>query len=187
MNKQLIFSLTTIVALLLVTPMASAHPAYATIWSADHQGITLDGGDAVIHGDDGTEARITPGGALFIADKPQKVTPAQQQQLMRYVSTVQDMQAKGLVLAGEAGQFAESIVSEVVGGLFSDESQDQIEQKANQRAHNFKQQALPICRDAQTLKQLQDTLVSGLPAFQPYAIIEGHDVNDCQRDITSDN
>jgi hypothetical protein len=166
---------------------ALATPSYAHTdsWSHDSNGISLDHGDALIHGNDATIARVTPHGMLFIAGKPQTVTPAQRQQLSRYLATVKDMQAKGMALAGQAGDFAGSIVSEVLGGLFSGESEAQIDKKAHERAQDFSQRALPICQDAQTLRQIQETLVASLPAFKPYAIIPRHDMSDCQHDISS--
>ncbi|MDE2460363.1 MAG: DUF2884 family protein [Gammaproteobacteria bacterium] len=161
---------------------ATAGTTNTDSWSYEHNSINLDHGDAVIHGNNGTAARIMPDGALYIAGKPQIVTSAQRQQLRRYVATVEDMQAKGLALAGEAGDFAAGIVGDVMAGLFSGDS-DQIDKQAHRRAHDFAQKALPICEDAKTLKQIQETLVASLPAFKPYAVIEGHDVNDCERGI----
>lgn len=179
------------IAAVVVIGLASAlvTPSYAHThaWSYDSNGISLDHGDALIHGNHGTLARVTPEGMLSIAGKPQTVTPAQRQQLSRYVATVKDMQAKGLALADQAGVFAGSIVSDVLGGLFSGESEAQIDKRAHQRAHDFSQRALPICEDARTLRQIQDALVASLPAFKPYAIIQRHEVNDCQRDIRSDD
>lgn len=177
----MIFMLLCASALLFAPRSASAHS-----WHYVSNGITLDHGDAVIHGNDGSSARITSDGSLYIAGKPQAVTAAQRQQLSRYVATVEDIQAKGLALAGEAGDFAAGIVGDVMAELFSDDS-DQIDKQAHRRAHDFAQKALPICEDAKTLKQIQETLVAGLPAFKPYAVIEGHDLNDCERSINSDD
>lgn len=187
MNRNGLFLIAAVIMICLGPVSAAAATINVDSWSYDHNGINLDHGNAVIHGNDGTEARITPDGALFIAGKSQSVTSAQKQQLIRYVQTVQDMETRGVQLGREAGSFAASMVGEVMADLFSGASGDQIDRKANQRAHDFKQKALPICKDAQTLKQLQDTLTAGLPAFKPYAVIEGDDVNDCQHDIESDD
>lgn len=186
MNSNALFPIMVLVLLsaasLLVAPLsASAHS-----WHNVSNGITLDHGDAVIYGNDGSSARITADGAFFIAGKPQMVTAVQRQQLRRYVATVEDMQAKGLALAGEAGGFAASIVGDVMAGLFSGDS-EQIDKQAHRRAHDFAQKALPICEDAKTLKQIQETLVTSLPAFKPYAVIEGHDLNDCEHGINPDD
>lgn len=187
MNKQLIFSLATMFALLLVTPMASAHPVRATIWSADHQGITLDNGDAVIHGDDGTEARITPDGGLTIAGRPVAVNAAQRQQLAQYVATVKDIEIRGVQLGAAAGSFAAGVAAEAIAALFAGTSEDDIDRNAQARANEFKKKALPICQDVRKLKQLQDSLQIGLSTFKPYAVIDAHDAGDCEHNIDSDD
>ncbi|HKV97761.1 MAG TPA: hypothetical protein VJR90_09755 [Gammaproteobacteria bacterium] len=187
MNKQVTLFFATLVALLLVTPLASAHAAHTTVWSVDNQGITLDGGDAVIHGDDGTQARITPDGTLTIAGKTITVNAAQRQQLVQYVATVRDIEIKGAQLGAAAGSFAAGVAAEAITALFAGASEDDIDRKAQTRANEFKKKALPICRDAQTLKQLQDSLQASLPAFEPYAVIEAHDAGDCEHDINSDD
>lgn len=187
MNKQLIFIVAALVSLSLMSPMASAHHAHATVWSVDNQGITLDGGDAVIHGDDGTQARITPDGTLTIAGKTITVNAAQRQQLVQYVATVRDIEIKGAQLGAAAGSFAAGVAAEAITALFAGASEDDIDRKAQTRANEFKKKALPICRDVQTLKQLQDSLQASLPAFEPYAVIEAHDAGDCEHDINSDD
>lgn len=187
MNKHVTFCFITLVALLLVTPMASAHAAPAAVWTVDNQGITLDGGDAVIHGDNGTQARITKDGTLSIAGKPVTVTAAQRQKLVQYVATVKDIEIKGTQLGGAAGSFAAGVAAETLAALFAGASEDDIDHKAETRANEFKKKALPICRDVQFLKQLQDSLQAGLPAFKPYAVIGAHDAGNCEHDINSDD
>lgn len=187
MDKQLIFMVAALLSLFAMAPMASAHHAHATVWSADHQGITLDGSDAVIHGDDGTEARITPDGTLTIAGKPVAVNSAQQQQLAQYVATVRDIEIKGAQLGAAAGSFAAGVAAEAIAALFAGTSEDDIDRKAQTRANEFKKKALPICRDVLTLKLLQDSLQTGLPAFKPYAVIKANDAGDCEHDINSDD
>lgn len=187
MNKYASTLVATLAVIVMCTATARAHDLDNGSLSFDSHSINLDHGDVIIHGNDGTVARITAVGTLLISGKPQTVTPAQQRQLSRYVATVKDMQAQGLVLSRAAAPFAASIVSEVLDAVFSGASEDQIDRVANRHAHDFAKKALPICQDAQTLKQLQDTLAASLPAFRPYAVIEGHDVNDCQHDINSDD
>jgi len=86
------------IAAVVVIGLASAlvTPSYAHThaWSYDSNGISLDHGDALIHGNHGTLARVTPEGMLSIAGKPQTVTPAQRQQLSRYVATVKTCKPK---------------------------------------------------------------------------------------------
>lgn len=183
MKRDAIFLIATVIAAGVIAIFTMSGYANADSWSYDSDGIHLDNGDVVIRGDNGTTARITPDGALLIAGESQKVTAAQRDRLRHYVATVEDMRAKALALAGAAGQFAGRVVSDVLAGLFSGASEAQIDRAAHAHARDFKQQALPICEDAQTLKHLQDFLTASLPAFRPYAIIAGHDVEECQRKL----
>ncbi|MGH8278664.1 MAG: hypothetical protein ACRETQ_03750 [Gammaproteobacteria bacterium] len=164
-------------------PLSQARAAHGAGWSLDSNSIDFDGGDVVIHAKDGSRARLGPKGDLSIAGEPQQVTSAERRQLVRYVATVEDLRARALALAGAAGNFAGSVVSEVLGGLFSGASEAEIDARAHQSAHAFAQKALPICVDARNLKDIQNQLVAALPAFAPYAVIRGHDVDQCQHDI----
>lgn len=183
MNKCVLILAVALAVSCLCVPTILARAMGADGWSYDSSSIHLDNGDAVIHGNNGAVARITTDGVLFITGQPQKVTPAEQQQLRRYVATVEDLRAKALALAGAAGQFASRIVSDALGGLFSGASEAQIDRTAHEHARDFKRRALPICGDAQTLKHIQDSLAASLPAFRPYAVIEGRDVEDCEQHL----
>ena len=103
------------------------------------------------------------------------------------MSTVKDIEIKGEQLGEAAAGFATRVVADVFAGLFTGQDENKINKKAEIRANTFKQKALPICKDVQALKQLQDDLAAGIVAFKPYALIEGRDANNCEYDINSDN
>lgn len=147
MNKRVIFCFIMLVVLVFVTPMASAHAAPTAVWTVDNQGITLDGGDAVIHGDNGTQARITKDGALSLAGKPVTVTATQRQKLVQYVATIKDIEIKGTQLGAAAGSFATGVAAEALAALFAGASEDDIDHKAEARANEFKKRP---CRSAGT-------------------------------------
>ncbi|HEX6549520.1 MAG TPA: hypothetical protein VF117_02525, partial [Gammaproteobacteria bacterium] len=67
------------------------------------------------------------------------------------------------------------------------EDENSIDKEAHDRAMKFKRRALPICKDVQSLKQLQDQLAASIQSFRPFAVIEGKDANDCEHDINSDD
>lgn len=187
MNKFVFFLLTAIAVLCLNAPMTMAGNVDIETWSGGSHGINLDHGDVVIRKDSGDKARITPNGTLIIAGKTITVNAQQKAGLSEYVSTIKDIEIKGQQLEKAATGFAASVVAETFAGLFAGEDEDKIDKNANNRAHAFKQKALPVCKDVQSLEHIQDSLAAGIPAFKPYAIIKGRDADDCEHDINSDN
>jgi hypothetical protein len=79
------------------------------------------------------------------------------------------------------------VVANVISGLFAGEDEGGIDLKAHDSAQNFKHQALPICKDVQSLKRIQDNIAAGVVAFSPHALIKNQEATNCQHDINSDN
>lgn len=72
----------------------------------------------------------------------------------------------------------------VVADLFSGEVGDdnRIEADARSVAGPLKQEARALCKDVQAERQVQAAIVAGLPAFQPYAVIDTKPDHDCHVD-----
>lgn len=188
MKRYTLFATAMFAVCCFVTPVAIAHNHGPNIWSTNsNEKIISEDGDVLIHSDEIGTARITPDGTLAIDDKSLPVSPAQRQLLVQYVVTVNDIQRKGIQMADAASGFAAGMVAEVFADSFSGESEDEINKTANQRAHDFARQALPICKDLQILKNTQNKLVASLPAFKAYAVIADHDVSDCTHNLSSDD
>jgi len=190
MNK---FFAPLVAVLLLSVPAAQAMatgivlaPGTDNVLVGDNdQGIHIDGTDVVIDNHRGDEARIAADGSLTVNDKTVVVTGQQKQLLQRYNQTVKDIKTKGINLGKHAVSFAMSVVGETFAALFSGESEQEINRRANAEADKFKLKALPICKDVQSLKHLQDLLVAGIPAFKPFDMVKAKDANDCENNIKS--
>jgi len=187
MKRYALLPIVTAVVVCIFSSIAMAGNASNWSWSYDSNGINFDNGEVVIHGNDGMLAHITPDGELIIKDKTIAVTSPEKQQLIQYVSAVKDIEIKGEQLGKDAAGFATSIVANVLSGLFTGEDEDKIDKQANARAQTFKQKALPICKDVQDLKGIQDRLAASIVAFQPYAVIKDTDAHECEQDIISDD
>lgn len=186
MNRYALALLTVFVMCCLITPPSMANNNFNIFTSNSRGKIITEDGTVIIQSTSGGTARISQDGTLTINGKVEAVTPAQQHLLVQYAATVNDMQRLAMQLISAVPGFTAGIVADVMAGLFSSNS-EQIDKQAHRGAHDFAQKALPICKDAQTLKQLQDTLVASLPVFKPYAVIEGQNVNDCEHDINTDD
>lgn len=187
MNRYALALLTVFVMCCLITPPSMANNNFNVFTSNSQGKIITEDGAVIIRPSTGGTAHIAQDGTLTINGKVETVTPAQHRLLVQYVATINDMQRLAMQLISAVPDFTAGIVADVMADLFSGASEDQIDKKANSRAHDFAQKALPICKDAQTLKQLQDTLTASLPAFKPYAVIEDHGMHDCEHDIESDD
>jgi len=182
------FLIAVFAALSLAASPAMAHPGnYGIFTSNSHGKITTENGEVIIHADNGSTAHIAPDGSLVIAGKIQPVSPAQRRLLVQYFSTVSDIEHQGMQLASAAPGFAAGVVADVFAGLFSGESDANIDKKAHQSAHDFVQKALPICEGLQHLQQIQGAITASLSAFEPYAVIEDHDVQDCENGLHSND
>jgi hypothetical protein len=186
--KRIPLTTIALVSLLLLNmPMAMAHTGETIALSGDTHGISIDHGDVIIHNDQGGQARITPAGKLIIDSRNIDVDAQQKARLRAYVSTVQDIETKAVQLGEDAAGFATSVVAEVLTAVFSGEDEDKIDAQASTRAHSFKQKALPICKDVQVLKSIQDSLAASIVAFQPYTIVKDSDAHECEQDILSED
>lgn len=188
MNRYALAFLAIFTACCLAIPPSMAHNDNFNVFTSSSKGkIIIKDDNVIIYSNTGGTARIAPDGTLAINDKVEAVNATQHRLLVQYAATINDMQQQAMRLVSAVPGFTAGIVADVLAGVFSGGNDQQIDKQANRHAHDFAQKALPICKDAQTLKQLQDTLTASLPAFKPYAVTEGHDVNDCEHDIGSDD
>lgn len=187
MNNYALSMVAVTSVLALSMPVAMGHAGNTLALSDDTHGISIDNGDVIIHNNEGGKARITPSGTLIIGNETMTVNVQQRDLLRDYVSTVKDIEIKGVQLGEAATGFATSIVAEVLSGVFTGEDEDKIDKQTNARAQTFKLKALPICKDVQDLKEIQDSLTASIVAFQPYAVIKDTDAHECEQDIISDD
>lgn len=194
MNKHTLILLAATTSLCLGTPAVLAsdtdahadHHQHGIVINGDN-GIRIRHGDVIIENDDGGIARITRDGTLVVNDKTVPVSDRQKLKLLEYANTAKDLENQGMRLGMDAADFALDVVGDVFAALLSGDDEDAIEKNANARAREFKHRALPICKDVQSLKRIQDELAAGLTAFKPYAVIDGKDADDCEKDINSDD
>jgi hypothetical protein len=187
MHKSILTLILIGVALFTNCPFAMARDVGFNVLMNNGNGKIMDDGDIFIHSDAGGTARITAGGALSINGDAISVTQTQKAQLARYVATVKGIEFKGVQLGKDAAGFAANMVADALAGVFTGEDEDKIDRKAEDRAHDFKQKVLPICKDVQDLKEIQDILVASIQTFRPYAVIKTTDIHDCEHDIDSDD
>ena len=146
--------------------------------------ISMDGADVLITGRDGGKARITPAGDLSIDGHAVAVTIDQRRLLARYSLGIHNIERRGLQIGHDALHLVGGIMSTVVADLFSADGVDdkQIDRDAERQAQPLKQEARALCNDVQSERQVQADIVSQLPAFRPYAVIDTESDHDCHVD-----
>ena len=146
--------------------------------------IHLDGDDVVIRARDGSRARITAAGDLYIDGKSMAVNDGERKLLVRYHLGIHNIEDRGLQIGRDAMHLAGGVIGVVMADLFSggDVDDKQIDRDAERQAAPLKQEALALCKDVQSERQLQSALVAQLPAFQPYAVIHSDSGHDCHVD-----
>lgn len=146
--------------------------------------IHMDGDDVVIKAHDGSHARITPAGDLYIDGKPVSVNGDERKLLVRYHLGIRNIEQRGIQIGRDALHLAGGVIGAVVADLFSEDGVDdqQIDRDAKRRAEPLKQEARALCKDVQAERQVQAAIAIQLPAFMPYAVIDTESAHDCHVD-----
>jgi hypothetical protein len=150
-----------------------------------HTGVRMDGDDVVITAHDHSKARITPAGDLYIEDKAVAVSVDQRKLLRRYNSGVHNIETRGMQIGRDAVRMVGGIMGVVMADLFSngfDDDDHKIDADAERAAEPLKQEARALCKDVQAERKVQAAIAAGIPAFQPYAVIDTQSDHDCHVD-----
>jgi hypothetical protein len=152
----------------------------------EHDGIDIVNGDVVITADDGSVARIDPTGGLSIRGKPVSVNPEQRKLLQRYALGIRDIQERGIEIGEHAVQMVGGMLGTLVSSLVSDagdlDDDKDLDQKMKAKAEPLRDEALALCKDVKSERQVQEAIAESLPAFEPYAVIERHPEHSCHID-----
>lgn len=133
------------------------------------------------------KGEITPAGDLLIDGKPVAIDAGQRRQLLDYRREVIDVARAGITAGEKAALVAleatdVSMFQLIVGGL-TGSLERRVEAVVQQE---LKPAVLQICRRLPQLHASQQALAAGLPAFRPYATLEGDAVAHCERDVARD-
>ena len=153
-----------------------------TIIGSDSSGfrhLTLRNGVLTAHSQGNPDAVIDAAGDLRIDDKPIAVTPAQRELLKKYYADVVAIREAGIETGKAGAAMAGRAIGAVASGLAHGDP-DSIGPKIDARAKDIEAKAMVICNGIAALRTDQDTIVSALPAFKPYANIEAQEVDDCR-------
>ncbi len=180
-TPRFLVSTLTIAGLLIATVAYADARLDADIHISQHDNsdITLRGDDVVITPDDADQARITAAGDLLIRDKPVPVTGDERVLLRKYAAGMRSIQQHGIAIGRHAVDMVGGMVGLLVTDLLSGDDDKQMDKAMRAKAEPLKQEAMQLCDDVRSQKQLQDEIARELPAFRPYAVIDTDTQDDC--------
>jgi hypothetical protein len=141
--------------------------------------ISIHAGRVAVHAPGHADADITSAGDLSIDGASITVTPAQRDLFKHYYDTALALRDHGIATGNAGIATAGKAIASVASGLASG-TPDKIDSEVNASAAKVEAKATLVCNDLTELQSTQNTLASQLPAFQPYALIKSHDVDDCR-------
>ncbi len=133
------------------------------------------------------KGEITPAGDLLIDGKPVAIDAGQRRQLLDYRREVIAVAQAGIAAGEKAALVAleatdVSMFQLIVGGLTGS-----LERRVEAVVQTeLKPAVLQLCRRLPQLHASQQALAADLPAFRPYATLEGDAVAHCERDVARD-
>lgn len=139
------------------------------------QDITVSGRNHAL-----PKAQITPQGDLLIGGKAVPVTAEQRQMLLDYRARVVDIATQGMTIGKQGAALGMQAAEEALAGALSGKSDAQVRERVEARTSGIKQAAVTLCDRMPGLLAAQQKLAAALPAFEPYASMTAHDIDDCR-------
>ncbi|MEO7051854.1 MAG: hypothetical protein ABI128_09325 [Rhodanobacter sp.] len=144
--------------------------------------LSIHDGSVAVHAPGRADANISAAGDLSINGTGITVTPAQRDSLKHYYNTALALREHGIATGNAGIATAGKAIASVASGLANGDP-DKIDGEVNASAEKVEAKAGLVCNDLAELQSTQNTLAGQLPAFQPYALIKGHEADDCRAHV----
>lgn len=145
--------------------------------------LSIHDGSVAVHAPGRADADISAAGDLSIDGASVTVTPAQRDLLKHYYTTALTLRDHGIATGNAGIATAGKAIGSVVSGVASGDT-GKIDSEVNASVAKVDAKANLVCDDLAELQSTQNTLAAQLPAFQPYALIESHEAEDCRGNVT---
>jgi len=128
---------------------------------------------------DRPKGEITPDGDFLLDGEAVAVTPAQRALLLQHRARIIEIAEAGMDVGMQGADLAGKAMAEAFRGIFSGESEQEIERRVEAEAGGIKAAALELCERLPALYRSQQALAAALPEFGPYATMTADDIDDC--------
>lgn len=136
-------------------------------------------------GENGAKGEITPQGDFLIDGRQVEITPEQRALLLEHRGHVAAVAEAGMQIGLEAADLATTAMKEAVVGALTGNA-DAVEARVEAEASKIKTSALTLCQHLPAMMASQQKLAAALPEFRPYATMTQGDIDDCVRDVQSE-
>lgn len=140
------------------------------------ENISLDRGQ-----DSLPKAEITPSGDLLIAGEPVAIDDAQRALLLEHRAQIVSIAEAGIAIGVKGADLGMKAAGMALKSALSGKT-DELERQVEAEAAKIEAEALKICDLMPALLASQQALAASLPAFEPYARLDQHDIDDCRSD-----
>jgi hypothetical protein len=131
------------------------------------------------------DAEISPQGDLLIDGRKVDITPEQRALLLEHRSHIAAVAEAGMQIGLKAADVATMAMKEAVVGALTGNA-DAVEARVEAEASKIKSSALELCSHLPAMMASQQKLAAALPEFRPYATMTRKDIDDCIRDVESE-
>ena len=145
--------------------------------------LRLEGTEVTIVKSKGPDAHLTAAGELRIGGEVVVLTPEQRAQVQKYYAATVAIRGHAIETGKAGAEVGATAAKEVVSGLLHGDA-SQIGSKIEAKAEIVKAAARGICSDVADIRDAQQSLVTTLESFRPYAVVEEADIADCRRDVS---
>lgn len=126
------------------------------------------------------KGEITPEGDFLVDGEAVAITPAQRALLLQHRARIIEIAEAGMEIGMQGADLAGKAMAEAFRGVFSGESEQEIERRVEAEAEGIKAAALALCERLPALYESQQELAAALPEFGPYATMTADDIDDCR-------
>ncbi len=140
------------------------------------ENISLDRGQ-----DSLPKAEITPSGDLLVAGEPVAIDDAQRALLLEHRAQIVSIAEAGMAIGVQGADLGMKAAGMALKSVLSGKT-DELERQVEAEAAKLEAEALKICDLMPALLASQQALAASLPAFEPYARLDQHDIDDCRSD-----
>jgi hypothetical protein len=147
----------------------------------DDENIELDDEDVVITADDGTRARISPSGSLSIRGRRVELDEVSRRALRNYNEGIHFIVDQAVEIGLDSAGLAFTAMGEALAAIASGNG-ERAERRVERRAEPIKEKARALCSEVRALVLVQESIVSRVRAFRPYAVLDEDAGDDCEVD-----
>lgn len=126
------------------------------------------------------KAELTPNGVLLIDGREVTTTPEQEAMLIDYRTRLMDVADSGMDIGAQGANLAGKAMGAAAKGIFTGQSEAEIEQAMEAEAEQIKAAADKLCDRMPALLASEQRLAASLPEFAPYASMSDGDIDDCR-------